>query len=109
MFVLGPKLKRSLGLDQVQDLTEETETPDLVPDDWREMGRVEGEAWGAIGAERRPAAARLIYRKGLKEGEPWPVVVRRLARLRDDRRDFEPGGMRHPVMVLRRLLAGVKL
>lgn len=104
MFVLGPKLKRSLGLDQVQDLTEETETPDLVPDDWREMGRVEGEAWGAIGAEKRPAAARLIYRKGLKEGEPWPVVVRRLGRLRGDRRDGLPGCVNDPMMILRRLL-----
>ncbi|WP_197459178.1 protein rep [Acetobacter malorum] len=104
MFVLGPKLKRLLGLDQVQDLTEETKTPDLVPDDWREMGRVEGEVWGAIGAEKRPAAARLIYRKGLKEGEPWPVVVRRLGRLRGDRRDRLPGGVNDPMMILRRLL-----
>lgn len=82
MFVLGPKLKRSLGLDQVQDLTEETETPDLVPDDWRDLGSVDGLTWGEIGGRRRPAAALLIYRKGLRECEPWPVVLRRLRKLR---------------------------
>lgn len=84
MFVLGPKLKKSLGLDQVQDLdlTEETETPDLAPDDWRVLGLVDGVTWGEIGGMRRPAAALLIYRKGLKAGEPWPVVLSRLRKLR---------------------------
>lgn len=46
LFVLGPKLKRLLGLDQVQDLAEDDDCPDLIPDDWRDLGSVDGDTWG---------------------------------------------------------------
>lgn len=81
LFVLGPKLKRALGLDQVHDLNETDDCPDLVPDDWRDLGCVDGEVWGGLGSNRRPAAALLIWRHGVIRRESWKHVLHRLNNL----------------------------
>lgn len=94
IFVLGPRLKKSLGLDQVQDLTEETETPDQVPDDWRDLGDIQGEVWGSLGSDRRPAAALLVWRRGVVMREPWAVVLRRLDKLARQTWSIKPSILR---------------
>lgn len=81
LFVLGPKLKKALGLDQVHDLNETDDCPDLVPDDWRNLGCVDGEVWGGLGSNRRPEAALLIWRHGVIRRESWKLVLRRLNNL----------------------------
>lgn len=94
LFVLGPRLKKLLGLDQVQDLTEDDDCPDLVPDDWRDLGAVGGDTWGGLGSDRRPAAALLIWRRGVVMREPWSVVLRRLDKLARQTWSIKPSILR---------------